>query len=554
MPIILRFRFHFDGQRATNRLDKPEWYFNHILDRLVEHEKFLKIDIQKLFELSGETSIDVFHALTIQLIKLVERKLKSTIPEILEMKPILAHTIEKAIEFDRVVKQKNYLSTGSNKSPNQSNLWLGTADVILSNHQWFDAWFEAERRYFDHICLEVISSSDTWEINEDDPRPINASMTATNSALKIQDLVEQIKTKYEELPRLSYQVEFLLKIQLVVIEAYFQRINGVLDGFERKRLISVVGGESSRSKMNMGFKGLERLVKVYISCNWILSALRSWNDDLFYAELYEKLKQNKSLQTVQVVKLINSIESIGGSNVALFTPLSARFEELSTRAESVIVKQVVQEILLELKPYLSKRWDLEPDGTEEGTEPKPDEMELSNEIIQPISIWKSRINYLNQTIQPSIKCNKIIKRISKELESKLISSIILEPFTIRSITLRGALQFRFDLIFGWLNFTSTPSNAGLNRPSNGLKVEKMFVKVLDCCKLLSLPSTIDHDDQSGSRLQPVRFTELVKICFDDRSSEEEIRSLLKNRLGISSSFSRSECRSILKRRPECWQV
>lgn len=60
VPIILRFRFHFDGQRATNRLDKPEWYFNHILDRLVEHEKFLKIDIQKLFELSGETSIDVF--------------------------------------------------------------------------------------------------------------------------------------------------------------------------------------------------------------------------------------------------------------------------------------------------------------------------------------------------------------------------------------------------------------------------------------------------------------------------------------------------------------
>lgn len=133
----------------------------------------------------------------------------------------------------------------------------------------------------DDMYLEIISSKDTWEVNEEDQRPLSMNIPATNSALKMQDLVEQIKSKYEGLPRLSYQAEFLIKIQIVVLEAYSQRISGVLDGFERNRLMTVVGGgESSRSKMNMGLKGLERLAKVYLSCNWMVACVRSWNDDL----------------------------------------------------------------------------------------------------------------------------------------------------------------------------------------------------------------------------------------------------------------------------------
>ncbi|KNZ54406.1 hypothetical protein VP01_2956g2 [Puccinia sorghi] len=243
-PIILRFRFHFDGHRPTNRLDKPEWYLNHILDRLAEHEKFIKSDLQKLFELSGQGFIKVFHGFTVHLVRVVEKKLKRSIPEILEMKPILAHTIEKAIAFDQVIKQMNYLSVKRN---DRSNQWLGTVDGILSNHQWFKIWFEAEKRLavVDDMYLEIISSKDTWEVNEEDQRPLSMNIPATNSALKMQDLVEQIKSKYEGLPRLSYQAEFLIKIQIVVLEAYSQRISGVLDGFERNRLMTVVGGGES---------------------------------------------------------------------------------------------------------------------------------------------------------------------------------------------------------------------------------------------------------------------------------------------------------------------
>ncbi|KAG9101209.1 hypothetical protein FS749_009374 [Ceratobasidium sp. UAMH 11750] len=49
-PIALRFKFHFDGTRPTNRLDKPEWYFTHVLNISHEHRGFMEYFIQPLID------------------------------------------------------------------------------------------------------------------------------------------------------------------------------------------------------------------------------------------------------------------------------------------------------------------------------------------------------------------------------------------------------------------------------------------------------------------------------------------------------------------------
>ncbi|KAH9469321.1 hypothetical protein MJO29_005751 [Puccinia striiformis f. sp. tritici] len=542
-PIILRFRFHFDGNRDTNRLDKPEWYFNHVLDRLDEHEKFIKSDVQKLFELSGQGSIKVFEGFMTQLINLIEKKLVRTVPGILEMKPILAHTIEKSIGFDQQIKQMN---------PANKTQWNGTVDKILSNSNWFNIWFEAEKKFVDDMYLEILSSRDTWEIEEEDPRPLELGILATKSSLRIQELTEQIKTKYEYLPRLRYQSAFLIKIQMVVLDSYSQRISGVLDGFERNnRLINVVGGTTdsrNRSKMNAGMNGLQRLVKVFISSHWILTCFRSWNDDdLFYADLYDQLKTEKNLPT-EVDQLLKSIDQQAVLDPSVFTPLMARYEELLKRAEAAIVRHVVNEISVELKPYFSKRWDM--------TEDQSSEIEdLSSEIIPAISLWKSIINYLKEHIRPTIKFNKIIKPICQDLELKLLQKIIFEePFSIRSITLTGAKQFEFDLHYGWLNFTSSLSNDR----DKSLRLDKHFSKVLDISKLLSVPSVSSSPSTTTMRTTnhgDLTFEELVRICFDDQRKDDQFKTHLNDhyQLSIHSSLSRIEAQSALKRRPECWK-
>lgn len=49
----MRFRYHFDGKRQTNRLDKPEWYFTHVLNLMHEHKPFMTTHIQPLLEKGG---------------------------------------------------------------------------------------------------------------------------------------------------------------------------------------------------------------------------------------------------------------------------------------------------------------------------------------------------------------------------------------------------------------------------------------------------------------------------------------------------------------------
>lgn len=65
-PVSQRFKYHFEGSRETNKLDKvafiehfmfalshyvqPEWYFTHILNVSHEHRSFFDTVIQRLLE------------------------------------------------------------------------------------------------------------------------------------------------------------------------------------------------------------------------------------------------------------------------------------------------------------------------------------------------------------------------------------------------------------------------------------------------------------------------------------------------------------------------
>lgn len=57
-PLVLRFRWHFDGMRGTNRVDKPEYALSHVLNLITTHERFLSNEIQDLLDQNGFEHID----------------------------------------------------------------------------------------------------------------------------------------------------------------------------------------------------------------------------------------------------------------------------------------------------------------------------------------------------------------------------------------------------------------------------------------------------------------------------------------------------------------
>jgi hypothetical protein len=70
----------------------------------------------------------------------LERKLRHSIPQLLKLPPIFAHTIYQALEFDNTLRERyKYCPRGLSE-------WQGTSGVILNNEGWAQAWREAEKQ------------------------------------------------------------------------------------------------------------------------------------------------------------------------------------------------------------------------------------------------------------------------------------------------------------------------------------------------------------------------------------------------------------------------
>lgn len=60
-------------------------------------------------------------------------------PQLLEMPPILAHTIFQVLDFDEVLRRRNYRPRGLKSD------WKGLTEIILGKKEWYARWLEGER-------------------------------------------------------------------------------------------------------------------------------------------------------------------------------------------------------------------------------------------------------------------------------------------------------------------------------------------------------------------------------------------------------------------------
>lgn len=83
---------------------------------------------------------------TLQLLPLLSRKLKHTIPSLLPHPPLLAHTIYQALTFDAALSEEGFqlLETSAIQNDKEGT-WEGVSEVILGNLEWFEVWLLGEK-------------------------------------------------------------------------------------------------------------------------------------------------------------------------------------------------------------------------------------------------------------------------------------------------------------------------------------------------------------------------------------------------------------------------
>ena len=147
-PLELRFRYHFDGDRPTNRIDKPEYFLSHVTDLLNTYNDFIIDNAQPiLLEHFRGTDlamnpiyVDATSALITALLPMLRGKIFPVLPQIASQPQLLSHWIHEIMGFDTTIRDDWGYESGYGVQG-----WKGLAWEILVKEGWFERWLQVER-------------------------------------------------------------------------------------------------------------------------------------------------------------------------------------------------------------------------------------------------------------------------------------------------------------------------------------------------------------------------------------------------------------------------
>ncbi|KAF9269945.1 RINT-1 family protein [Marasmius fiardii PR-910] len=536
-PISLRFKYHFEGERQTNRPDKPEWYFTHILNVIHDHRSFMENVVQMLLSSSGYTNVNAWHEFTILVLPLLSRKLRRTVPSLLPHPSLLAHTIYQTLSFDTSLVESGFDLTNTSARGEDSK-WPGLSEIILGQKEWFDSWIDGEKRFTETQYHEIISAPDAWQIADDDPEGMepNSDVKTTNSARQVKALTEQITERYSALPSFSHRTRFLISVQLPILESYHGRISASLDAFETlsSALIRAVPGALGVSlgvkddvkvnvdtrRLTTGIDGVQRLCKAFLSAVHITSAMKAWGEDLFFLELWTEINRRAGLRAQAQANSVLPNPSTENNPETIFEELIVSYQKLCQRTEDIIVQQIGAEVETSLKAHFSAITSPNPNS------PAPaEEVTLSQTLLGPLALLSAHLSFVRATLPRSIMTT-LYRRIAFRLAEHILQRQILYRGHISSAEGKAALA-ESEL---WVETCQTSLGGSLG--GGRKRVETPWAKLLQAGRI------IGADDQTTALITQATFgtvnqeeweEQMIVMTGFQELNREEVGRLLRRR-------------------------
>lgn len=155
-PLEMRFKYHFDGDRPTNRLEKPEYFLSHVIHLLTTYSPFFVTYLQPILldNFRGTdialypAFIDATSAFITALLPMLRTKVYATVKQASNQPQLLSHVIHEVMEFDRTLREEwAYDGVYGIES------WRGLSWDVLVTKDWFGRWFQVEKDCEYHSTL-----------------------------------------------------------------------------------------------------------------------------------------------------------------------------------------------------------------------------------------------------------------------------------------------------------------------------------------------------------------------------------------------------------------
>ncbi|KAH9824518.1 RINT-1 / TIP-1 family [Teratosphaeria destructans] len=449
-PLEQRFIYHFSGKRPSNRLDKPEWFFQHTLDLLETYSSFIENALQPLLiqRFRGTdlaltpACIDGASAFITALLPMLRHKLGSFASQVDGDAQLLSHLVHEVNNFDATL-QNTYAYAPN--SPTQS--WRGLAHYLLDTQGYFQKWLTVERDFAIARYQNIVEDPNAGELDYD---YVSANATKpTKMAIRVNDLLETITDRYKPLSSFGHKLRFLMDVQIHIFDMFHRRLHSALEAY--LSMTSSVGrtmqGMTREQQADLqGRKGLDRLCRVFGSAEYMERAMRDWSDDVFFVELWEELQDraqtrdnisNKlgGLQEIQqkTSSAVGGEDSDGELQGALFDETAASYHKLRVRSESIIVETLTYNIREALRPYgRIGTWASLSTGSAGGS--------VSSEIVPLLDLLKEYFGFLNQAVG-RLPLRRMCRQVCHSIQAYIWDSVLIR----HNFSTAGAMQLASDV-------------------------------------------------------------------------------------------------------------
>ena len=548
-PLAQRFQYHFSGDRPTNRLDKPEYFFSHFFDVLGVHLDFINDYIQPLLlqhyhgtTLAQDTNcFDATTAFINALLPMVRARVLSIVDAVSQQPQLLSHLVSQLVQVDKTLRNDWHHEPGGMSTPP----WRGLTQDILTANNYFDHWLNVEHN-FALSRYDVIDSDVTaYALDFDAVSSLTNSSVPTTAALRIHDLLTTITNTYRDLPSFSQRLRFLISIQVDILDRFHSRLHSALEAF-LARTSSVgraVQGVTVEERVDLqGVGGLDRLARVYGSTEYLERAMQDWSDDVFFLQMWNELQVRARdrpgsdvisgpIHVNEIAAKTSGVLGVSENDTedfdgGLFDETAHSYARLRERAVSALETLLNSAVAESLRPYTKSATFASTDisGGEDNLASSP---ALAG-ILQTLSTC---LSFLVRALAVA-PLRRVIRSMSKEMDEILFKNVVLA----RDFSWQGAKQFKADIT----GLVSTMDQA-LGRKFRHNAIRRSQESAL----LLTLPVDGEQSGDSEGSDDVLTLWDVEKKLF---ASNEDARSVLAE-LGCSS-LTEAEARRVLKCRLE----
>ncbi|KAI9888990.1 MAG: hypothetical protein M1814_006048 [Vezdaea aestivalis] len=543
-----RFRYHFDGDRPTNRLDKPEYFLSHIFDLLATYDPIFSTHLQPILSNTFSDTdlsscpqyIDSTSALITSLLPMLRRKTFTYLPQISIQPQLLSHFIHEVISFDTTLRDEwGYTGRQTDET------WNGLAWEILVQADWFNKWLSVEKDFALERYQSIVDSPDSGQIDFDSVDP--DATKPTRGAVRVNDLLETITERYKPLSSFSQKLRFLIDIQIAIFDKFHNRLHSALEAYlaATSSVVRAVQGVSKEDQASVeGLAGLERLCRVYGSSEYLEKAMADWSDDVFFLELWDELTIRSSKETpkrlsgnLTATPLASRAAAAVDSSDALFDETASAFRNLRIRTEELLIEMIVGNAREALRPYsrLNPWATLSSSSSSASSTPnQPRDLDpvisqitVTAELTAPLEILASSLGYLRTTLAtPALR--RITRQICLALQTWLWDYVLMR----NGFSSAGATQLATDTRALW-----TVVDSAVGADGSGI-AESGMARLSEGLRLLGLGDGEGEEELQGVGRELFRNNEAAREVLGRLGmvllGESEARGVLEKRIELAA--------------------